>query len=152
MTGSVTYSSVEEQLALRGEVYTTTTGNSMRPLFRTHGCAVRLVAYTGEAKRDDVILWRDASGKYLLHRVVKVTPEGYITRGDNRIKNDPPILHEQVKAVLAGYYRGEKYVPVTARRYRLYVWTWGRPNWLRAICLRVRTGLKRLFGGHKKET
>ncbi len=146
MTDGMTHSSVEEQLALHREVYTTTSGDSMKPLFRTHGCTVKLVAYTGDAARDDVILWRDASGKYLLHRVIRVTEDGYITRGDNRRRDDPPVLRRQVYAVLDGYYRGERFVPLTARRYRLYVRLWGRPNAVRAAYLWVRDGVKRLLG------
>ncbi len=146
MTDGVTRSSIEEQLALTGEIYTTTSGSSMKPLFRTHGCTVKLVRYTGEAKRDDVLLWRDTGGKYLLHRVVRVTEEGYITCGDNRRTLDPPVAREQVLAVLAGYYRGERFVPLTARRYRLYVCLWGRRNLLRTACLALRDGVKRMLG------
>ncbi len=147
---SMTHSSVEEQLAEQGVVYTTTSGDSMRPLFHHHGCTVKLIAYTGNAKRGDVILWRDGSGKYLLHRVVRVTENGYITRGDNRRREDPPVGHAQVMAVLDGYYKKERFTSVSSRRYRAYVVTWGRPNFLRNIVHWLRDIARRMVGRQPK--
>ncbi len=146
----VVHSSIEEQLVLRGELLSTTTGDSMKPLFHTHGCTVKLVAYEGSAARDDVILWQDASGKYLLHRVVGVTEEGYLTRGDNRRRNDPPVSRDRVRATLAGYYRKETFVPLTARRYRIYVALWGRPNFVRSAILWARDLARRFIGKQPK--
>ncbi len=150
MTDGVILSSVREQLDLVGVVYTTTEGDSMRPLFHTHGGTVRLVKYAGGAKRDDVILWQDASGKYLLHRVVRVTDVGYITRGDNRRRNDPAVAEAQVAAVLDGYYKGERFVSVASCRYRMYVATWGRPNPVRAVILWLRDLARRALGKKPK--
>ncbi len=146
MTFDVTHSSMEEQLALHGEHYATTVGYSMKPLFRNHGQTVKLVKYAGSAKRDDVIMWRDHTGKYLLHRVVRVTPDGYVTRGDNHRHDDPPVTHDRVVAVLVGYYKKEKYIPVTARRYRMYVRMWGRPNFLRTAWQWLRDLARRCLG------
>ncbi len=150
MNEKIFHSSIEEQLALHGVVYTTTEGDSMKPLFHTHGCTVKLVAYEGDAKCFDVILWRDACGKYLLHRVVAVTEDGYITRGDNRRHNDPPITEAQVVARLEGYYKGETFVPLTSRRYRMYVATWGRPNPVRGAWLLTRDLVRRMLGRKPK--
>ncbi len=147
MTDGIHHSSVEEQLAQHGELYTTTSGDSMKPLFRTHGCTVKLVVPQRAIKRDDVVLWRSGGVKYLLHRVVRVTDDDMvITRGDNRRQDDPPVARGEILAVLDGYYKKEKFVPVTARRYRLYVRLWGRPNVLRNIYLWLRDGVKRICG------
>ncbi len=150
MTVNKTFSTIEEQLSLHGEHYATTWGDSMKPLFRTRGCTVKLIPYRGDAKRDDVVLWREPTGKYLLHRVVRVTEKGLVTRGDNRRLDDPEIPHDWVIAVLAGYYRKEKFVPLTSRRYRAYVRLWGRPNFIRAVWQRTRDLARRCVGRQPK--
>ncbi len=144
---NTTHSTIEEQLALHGEHYATTVGFSMKPLFRTRGQVVKLLPYRGDIKLYDVILWRDATGKYVLHRVVKITDGGYITRGDNHRKDDPEVARDGVIAVMDGYYKKEnKFISRTSRRYRAYVRLWGRPNFFRTSILWLRDLARRCLG------
>ncbi len=125
---SIEFTTIEEELEKRGVCYLPTVGLSMAPLFFTHKNVVTLERPTGRAKRLDVILFHRPDGRYVLHRVVKVTPDGYFTRGDNYLKNDAFVPEEQFIAIMTGYYKKKKNISLRSFSYRLYVFFWGRPN------------------------
>ena len=77
---SLKQSTIEEELAAHGVHYATTEGDSMEPLFHTHQSVVCFRPYTGRLKRLDVPLVRREDGHCVLHRIVKVRKDGYITR------------------------------------------------------------------------
>ncbi len=53
----------------------------------------------GLCSRHDVILYRRGDA-YVLHRVVKVRPDGYVAAGDNNAFLDPFVSEEQVLGVM----------------------------------------------------
>ena len=144
------YAKIEEELAAHGVHYSTTVGDSMAPMLCHHRNTVVLRTPKGRAKLYDVILFHRPDGRYVLHRVIRVTEEGYITRGDNRRKNDAPVPEEQLLAVLDGYYKKKKLISSTSRRYRLYVALWGRPNLIRLSYQVLRDVVRRLVGKRPK--
>ncbi len=123
----------ESELKQKGVLHTTTTGDSMAPLLKNHQSVVRYRPKTGRLNKWDVPLVKRPDGTYVLHRIVKVLPSGYLTCGDNRRKNDPPVMEEEVIGVMDGYYKGETFVSVSDRSYRTYVFFWGRPNPIRYL-------------------
>lgn len=139
-----------EELALHGTLCTTTSGDSMAPLFRTHRSMVSLHTPQGRAKRRDVILFHRPDGRYVMHRVVRVTEDGYITRGDNRRRNDAPVPEEQLLAVMDGYRRGKRFITTDRLGYRLYVFFWGMPNPLKFLLFNLRDFLRLLVGRQPK--
>lgn len=146
---------IEAQLDEHGVYYATTVGDSMAPLFHTHQKVVFLRKKTGRLRRLDVPLVRRDDGGYVLHRIVRVLPDGYVTRGDNRLHCDPPVREDQVLARMEGYYTGSVYTPVTAPRYRAYVCFWaGRNPWRLAFlaCCALLGKVRRIFRkkNHKK--
>ena len=141
---------IEEELAEQGVYYGTTSGDSMEPLLHDRRQTIVLKPLAGgeRAARGDVILVKREDGHYVLHRVVRVLPEGgYLTRGDNRFHRDPPVPEAQVLARLEGYYRGTDYVPVTSARYRAYQLFWVK-NPCRFVYLAARGAVRRV--GKKK--
>ena len=142
---TVTHTSLEEQLSMRGIAYGTTCGDSMEPLFHDRRQTIVLPPLTARARRHDVILVKRATdGHYVLHRVIRVLDTGYRTRGDNRFRADAPVSDVEVLARLDGYYRGGTFVPVTSLRYRAYLFFWVK-NPLRFALLAARGALRRLF-------
>ncbi len=137
-------STIEEQLATYGVYYATTEGDSMAPLFRTHEKVVRFQPKTGRLKKWDIPLVRREDGHCVMHRIVKVMEDGYLTRGDNRRKNDPPVKEEEVIGVMDGYYKGDTFVPLDAPSYRAYLFFWGRPNPIRWAWLLWRGAMRRI--------
>lgn len=148
---SLKQSTIEEELVAHGVHYATTEGDSMEPLFHTHQSVVCFRPYTGRLKRLDVPLVRREDGHCVLHRIVKVRKDGYITRGDNRRGDDPFVPEQEVIAVMDGYYVGEKYVPTTAFRYRAYVFFWGRPNLIKSCYLLFQSAVRHLAKRRRKQ-
>ena len=141
---TVTHTSLEEQLSMRGIAYGTTCGDSMEPLLHDRRQTIVLSLLPARARKHDVILVKRADGHFVLHRVIRVLDTGYLTRGDNRFRADAPVSDGEVLARLDGYYRGENFVSVTSRRYRAYLFFWVK-NPLRFAYLAARAAFHRLF-------
>ena len=129
-----------------GVLYFTTVGDSMAPLLKTRRNTVVLRTPKKEVKRGDVILFHRPEGAYVLHRVIRITDEGYETRGDNRRHSDLFVPKDCLLAVMDGYYKKKKFISPTRFSYRLYVRVWGMPNPLKTLCLFIRDTLLRLVG------
>ncbi len=100
---------IEDIIERDGFVLEMTYGNSMQPMLKQCQNPIIISKLASVLKKCDVILFKDASGKYLLHRIVKVTENSYITRGDNRIVTEC-VNPGDVVGILTGYYKGEKFI------------------------------------------
>ncbi len=87
----------------------TPTGNSMLPLIEEGKDTVKIVPVTVPLKKYDVILYRRPNGKYVLHRIVKITKKGYVLCGDNQVGLEKYVKDGWVIGVMEGYYKGENY-------------------------------------------
>ena len=74
---------VEKELRENGVYVSVTKGTSMRPLFKTNRDVVILQKCDAEPQKYDVVLYKDSTGKNILHRIAKVLPDEFIIRGDN---------------------------------------------------------------------
>lgn len=141
--------SVEEVLAEQGYYVSTTVGSSMWPLLRSRRDSVEIRPVQGRLNRLDVPLYRQA-GKLVLHRVVRVTADGYVICGDNCDFYERDVTDAQIVGVMTSFYRGEKHHNVNEKGYRLYsrVWVALFPiRWLVKRVLRILSKIKhRLFG------
>lgn len=113
---------IEEAIAERGEVMTSTTGVSMYPMLRHRRDMVKIVKVDRPLKRHDVPLYRINSGKLLLHRILKVKKDGYVIRGDNRFEKEYNVTDDMIIGVLKGFCREGKYYDCeTSKSYRAYI-------------------------------
>ena len=110
-------SSFEEQLKKNGRIMYHVSGDSMLPLLH-QGRDVAVIAAIprGERlKRYDVALYKRDSGQYVLHRIVEVKKDSYVTCGDNRYFNEHGVTDSQILGVLECVVRnGEKLAPADA--------------------------------------
>ena len=102
-------------------------GVSMMPMLRQGIDSVLLSPVKGTLKKYDLPFYQRRDGHYVLHRIVKVG-ERYTCIGDNQFHYEKGIRQEQLIAVVTGFYRDEKYWPVTSFRYKCYCrfWHWTR--------------------------
>lgn len=122
---------IEKALAEQGEIFATNSGISMYPMLRHRKDMIVIERIKEPLKRCDVPLYRLDSGKLVLHRILKVTPECYIIRGDNLTVKEY-IKPEQVIGVLKEFYRNGKRVDCkTSKKYKLYVFWIMHSYWLR---------------------
>ena len=129
---------VEQRGLTRCFVYN---GPSMRPTFLPgHLLYVRPVSQ--ELKPGDILVFRDQEeGRFVVHRAVALTADGWIMRGDNnRLLDASPVIWENVVGRVELTERGGEYRPVQGGRIGL---RWARIRWtLRSLVL----FLKRTFG------
>jgi len=104
-TGSPAVASVAGQLIAdlleRGlEVRVRVTGESMRPLLRGGELATVVPVLPASVRRGDLVLWKDAAGSLVLHRMVRLPGAGDAgrcqTRGDSLAACDEPFGPEQI--------------------------------------------------------
>ena len=127
---------IEDVIEKQGFYAGTTVGISMYPMLRHRRDTIVLKPKTGRLKKYDVPLYK-VGDKYVLHRVIKVLPDGYIIRGDNLIIKER-VRDDQILGVLKEFYRNPKNVNVSNAKtlsetkpvnmngfkYKLYVRVW----------------------------
>ena len=123
MTAESNLKNAAEALSESEEISVLTAGISMRPMLREHKDIAVIRRKSGRLKRNDVPLYsRPGSEKFILHRILKVTPNGYVIRGDNLYKKEYDIKDENIVGVLRAFYRGGRYIDCEkSRGYKLYV-------------------------------
>ncbi len=117
----MTPQSYEDVLESEGRILKTTVGTSMEPMLHMAREISVIESVSRELAPYDVILYKRASGVYVLHRIIRKTKGGYILRGDNCIDNEL-VKTYQIIGILRGFYRGEEYIDCdTNEEYKQYV-------------------------------
>lgn len=136
---------MREELARGKKVTFGPKGVSMRPLLRQRIDSIEIAPLPeGKLKKYDLPLYQRPDGAFILHRIVKVG-EDYTCIGDNQYIYEEGVQHDWLIGVASGMYRGEKYIPFTNWKYRLYTHLWCGSRPVRWFCIRVRHKLKRIF-------
>ena len=123
INGGFSDSTVERELNSSGVYASVTKGTSMHPMLKTNRDVVILKRCDYEPSKYDVVLYKTLSGKYLLHRIVKVTPAEFIIRGDNTFILEH-VAKDRILAVLTEYNRKGRKHSVTDLGYRVYSRIW----------------------------
>ena len=110
---------IREVLAQGRSVAIGPKGTSMLPLIRQGIDFVELSPLPDKLKKYDLPLYQRRDGQYVLHRIVKAGST-YTCIGDNQFSYEKGVRQEQLIAVVTGYYRDEKYIPVSNFRYKCY--------------------------------
>lgn len=141
----------EQELAQKGFLLYTTVGRSMRPFLRSGEDLMRIQA-RGEArlKAGDVVLYRRKSGRYVLHRIVKVRKEDYVLCGDNCWQLEPGIRDDQILGKLTAVIRQGRVQVVNNFGYRLKVNLWWVIYPVRAVYLWTRDMIGKIWLKIKK--
>ncbi len=140
---------IEDMLSEKGFYISTTVGTSMYPLLRNRKDTIIIRPCSGRLKKYDVPLYKRGS-HYVLHRIVKVTPGGYIICGDNCLYREKDITDQQIIGVLAGITRGEKKIRMDGISYQLYCRIWVALYPVRFICKAAVIYLRKIKSHLKK--
>ncbi len=141
----------EEVLDETGSLLYKNVGISMLPLIREGRDFIYIKNRPKERlKKYDVALFRRPNvkgrGEYVLHRVLKVNPNGtYWIVGDNCIGGET-VREENILGVLSAVRRKGKTVSVTDFGYRLYVYLWCATYPLRFFVLKYYRLPRRIAG------
>ena len=154
MSGAdIQYSSIKDELLKHGTYASLSSGTSMEPLFRTHRDVVVITVPSRPLKKYDVVLYEVSDGSFFLHRIIKVTKDAYLIRGDNTFVLER-VAKDAVIGVLSSYTRKGKKHSVEDLGYKLYsgFWTFIYP--LRLLKRKTRSLLskiyRKLFRGKRK--
>ena len=135
--------SAEQVLAETGVWVSTTSGRSMEPMLHDRRDTVVVEPAAARLRRYDVALYR-SGGQLILHRVVRVRPDGYKIRGDH-CDDTESVGNDQILGVLTSFTRRGRKIDAHDRRYRAYaaVWTWLFP--IRKGWHKTRLGFARAY-------
>ena len=113
----------DEALKTEPEIAILTRGTSMKPMLREHKDIVIVERVTRKLKKYDVPLYRKQGfDRFVLHRIVKITNNGYVIRGDNLLHNEYDVTDKDIIGVLKAFYRnGNYYNCATSKTYKLYI-------------------------------
>lgn len=131
------------QLENGGRAKLTVTGVSMMPMLRSRRDTVDLIPVTEKRKAGDIILYRRENGQFVLHRIIRVTEDGYICCGDNQAMRED-VSHSQLLAVVDGFTYKNKHYTLEDPGYRLYAWACVKLFLFRKPYIAVRRRLGRL--------
>jgi len=92
----------------------------MWPLIREGIDTVEVRPAGSLLKKGDVILYRAADDKYVLHRIVGLEDDCYMTLGDNTVVPEL-VPKDRVAGIMTGLWRGERQVKLDSVQYRLYI-------------------------------
>ena len=89
----------EDVLNKDGELYFTNVGYSMYPLIKEREDILHIVQ-SNTYKKGDIILFKSKEDHYVLHRILKIKKDKFITAGDYNYFKDQPITKEQILGLL----------------------------------------------------
>ncbi len=132
-------------------------GVSMWPFLKNHGQSVVVERKTGRLEVYDVAFYQRENGSFVLHRVLKVLNDGYLTCGDSQL-NLEKVKEEGVFGVMVEFYKGKTLINARDEKYLKRVKKWyERKKWRKFrlkifyFSLRVKSKLKRIFTRKKQE-
>jgi len=112
-------SNIESILEKEGFYLFTGSGNSMWPLIRDGIDTIEVRPVRQPLEAGDVVLFRDAQDKYVLHRIIDLKDGCYLVRGDNTHAPDL-VTEEKIIGVMLGLWRGEKKISLDSPKYIFY--------------------------------
>ena len=134
-----------EQLLQKGNIIRLKPqGFSMYPLFipGRDEALIQQVPVTS-LKRNDVALYRRDQGILVLHRIVRVTADGYYMTGDNQYEIEGPLRPDQFRGKLIAFVRNGKEIYVRNPVYRFLSALWLLMLPVRPFCFRLTAFLRR---------
>ncbi len=114
----------EEYLETKGYLIYTNVGFSMMPLLRQRRDIIEIRKKEPDrCKKYDVVLYKRGD-KYILHRILKVFPNGYLIAGDNNTFVERDVTDDMILGVMTRVIRNGKDIYMDNPWYRLYVHVW----------------------------
>lgn len=111
-----------EMLLQNEEVATLTAGCSMRPMLREHKDIVVIKRLDAPLKKGDVVVYPGNNNQYVLHRILRISGDMLIIRGDNNFFIEK-VPKAQVVGILKEFYRDAKYYNCKKSvSYKVYSW------------------------------
>ena len=147
------FTRLKDELSAGHSVISFTSGVSMEPLLhdkrKKNATHVLIVPVTGICQVGDMPLALLPDGRYILHRIIRIDKKQdkviYVTRGDNCVGGEY-VPQEAVYGVVREiYYKNDKTVKVTDKKYQRYVKVWMQLYPIRKFFMRCRGLIGRVY-------
>lgn len=132
---------VVSQIERNQSVWITVSGNSMYPLFisgRDEVCLEKSKKY----KRNDIVFYNN-SGKWMLHRIIKIKGNAVSCKGDNVKAFEPPVRLNDIVAKVVKFKRKNKVYSTKGFKYKAFVFVWFKLKFMRPFLLKVLSSKKK---------
>ena len=119
-------------------------GYSMYPMFLPGRDEALIESVCADScRKNDVVLYRRDSGILVLHRICRITEDGFYLVGDNQWEVEGPLRPDQIIGRLAAFIRNGKEIPVCQPLYRLLSSLWLFLLPVRPFCFRLSAFLRK---------
>ena len=108
-------------------------GRSMEPLIKSERDLVTILPLVRDPLVGDIVLFRRADGKNIVHRVYRVFQDGIQTLGDNCRRPDEPISQKDIFGIIVSVEKKGKTYQLDTEQQRTNGIRWikyGRPVWI----------------------
>ena len=99
----------------------------------------------GRCRKYDVALYKRADGAYVLHRIVKVLPDGYVFLGDNCLNKEYGITDQDILGVMTSFVRDGKEHAADAGGCLLYAKLWYMIYPVRSLWKRLKMRIRNII-------
>lgn len=141
---------IEETIKNGGEATLTVVGISMFPLLLSGRDSV-VLEKAEHVKKYDVVFYRRANGKYVLHRILGEKCGAYMTAGDNQTIIEYPVQRAAVIAKAKGFYRKGRYISAQSALQKIYAFLWAKVIPYRVELLKKGDKIRRILHGQHKD-
>ena len=147
---TASYYTFEQLLDEKGYIVYTNIGYSMMPLLRQKKDVIEIKRKEpGRCKKYDVVLYKRGD-KYILHRILKVLPKGYIIAGDHNTFLEKDVTDDMILGVMTRVVRDGKTITPDDFWYKAYVHLWCDVYPVRMGILKVKAFVYRCLGFVKR--
>ena len=134
----------EEIIERDGKLIYTNVGDSMMPLIKQGRDLLVIEKAEGRLKKYDIPLYKRENGRYVLHRILKVRKNDYVTCGDNRWRREYGVTDDRIVGKLTSVITDGKERALSGFKYNLYVLLWCRLFPVRAAVLFIGRCIKKV--------
>lgn len=139
------YVSMLRELTESGkEVSMLIAGNSMSPFLIHERDSICFKRPDRTLRRGDMVFYQRTSGQYVMHRIYKVSAEGYYIVGDAQQDIEGPVKREQIFALITRVRRKGKWIAPGDFWWEFFEHVWIRMVPVRRLIIGSYTKLKRI--------
>lgn len=136
---------IEELLAMDRQAIFTVKGRSMLPFIGDNRDQVVLDKKDfSNLKKGDIILFKNKNNYYILHRIYKVSQEGYITIGDGNLYFDGWVQSDRIIGVVTKIIRKDKEIDCSSKLWRGVFLLWMKLLPIRGHLLKIYSNLSKI--------
>ena len=139
------YVSMLRELTESGkEVSMLIAGNSMSPFLIHERDSICFKKPDRTLRRGDMVFYQRTSGQYVMHRIYKVSAEGYYIVGDAQQDIEGPVKREQIFALITRVRRKGKWIAPGDFWWEFFEHVWIRMVPVRRLIIGSYTKMKRI--------